>query len=213
MLIPENIPLRVPRCCCYIPVGEHHPTCFLADSVEVMSDTPFFPPSLPFAPKSADQGRYEPQKLSERHMAYLRLYSTGQYTQKEIAGVFGVTEVTIGNIVNSQLGQEYLAMLRHLNEADVLDVHKRLVQAAPLALARKLEILLDDDTDPKLMDKVSSDILDRAGHGAVRKNVHAVARLDASELEEVKRAGAAANIEFVDVEIVEEFPSEAEGDG
>lgn len=131
--------------------------------------------------------RFEIQEMWERHHQICRLAVMG-LKGKAIAETLGITEQTVSNTLNSAIVKRHLSVLRDAADLAAVDVAAEIKALAPLAVKRLREVIENEDADAKLQVTVSQDILDRAGHGAVKKtqseNLHAHLTMD--EIEEIK---------------------------
>jgi len=98
-------------------------------------------------------------------MEIIRLAVLGfKYT--EIDNRVGRDKQTVSNVVNSQLVQERLAVLRAGRDESAVDIRKKIESLAPKAIAL-LEDVLDGETSTELKagDQIRAavDLLDRAG--------------------------------------------------
>jgi DNA-binding CsgD family transcriptional regulator len=135
----------------------------------------------------ASNRRFEIQEMWERHHQICRLAVLG-LKQKAIAEALGITEQTVSNTLNSTIVKRHLNVLRDTADLAAVDVAAEIRALAPLATRRLKEVLENDDADTKVQVGVAQDILDRAGHSAIRKvqseNLHA--HLSLEEIEEIK---------------------------
>lgn len=136
----------------------------------------------------AENRRFEIKEMWERHHQICRLAVMG-LKGKQIAETLGLSEQTVSNTLNSQIVKRHLHILRDAADLAAVDVAAEIKALAPLAARRLREIMENDATETKLQASVSQDMLDRAGHGAIKKvqseNLHAHLTLD--EIEEIKR--------------------------
>lgn len=102
----------------------------------------------------------------------MRLHALG-YSQKEIAERLGCTPATVGNVVNSSLGQLHTGIIRKGIDEASMEAAKRVRALAPAALDVIEDILASSDVPSAVRLRAAQDALDRAGFGAVRKmDVH-----------------------------------------
>lgn len=109
--------------------------------------------------------KYEIQNIWDTHREIMRLLITGAH-HVDIANELGVTPQTISNVMNSAICKRQMELMRAERDLDAVDVAKRIQEIAPIAL-QTLESLLCEGTDVVKF-KTATDILDRAGHAAIR---------------------------------------------
>lgn len=140
-------------------------------------------------------------EMWERHHDIARRIALGQ-TNKQIAEALGVTTVMVSTVRNSPVVKEKTAELVTQMDSGAVDIGKRIREMAPQAL-KVLQGVLDDteNTVPlSLKVKTAHDILDRAGHAAI-KTVNANVlhgHFDANDLAEIKQLARASGV-IVDV--------------
>ncbi len=109
-------------------------------------------------------------EMWERHHEIVRRLALGQ-KNVEIAKALGISEVSVSQVKNSPVVQEKLMTMTERMDNEAVDVGKRIRELAPLAI-KTLEGVLEDaeDTIPIAAKiKVAQDVLDRAGHAAIKK--------------------------------------------
>lgn len=128
------------------------------------------------------------KKLTDMHHEIIRLTALG-FKSIDVARMVGVTDRTVRNVLNSPLGEQKLAVLRAARDAETTDIGRRIQKLAPLAVERIQEVLERgfDEHDEKTVVKVATDVLDRAGHGAVKKFQGLVGVLSAEEIQRIKQ--------------------------
>jgi len=170
--------------------------------------------------------KYQIQHLWEKHYEMARLAVVG-YSNIQIAEIIGMSPDHISIVMNSKIFKEHVQVLRAARDAGAADISRRIIEVAPIALARIKEVVeepifvntkLDDGTemrvknplaDPSLAIKASQDLLDRAGFGAVEKKI--TANYDISELEKLKQAALQAGIangQIISDAVFEDTPEE-----
>lgn len=164
--------------------------------------------------RPADKRRKPPElknsfvvaEMWDRHKEIARRIALGQ-KNTEIALALGVTEQSISQVRNSPVVQEKTADLQAQMDGVAIDVGKRIRELAPLALKTLENILTDEeDTIPlSLKFKTATDLLDRAGHSAIRKVQGNVlhGHFTKDDLEEIKQLARDSGV-VVDVEPVPE---------
>lgn len=109
--------------------------------------------------------KYAIQTMWDTHREILRLAVTGM-RQVDIADTLGITPVMVSYTLNSPIAKREIENLRAVRDLDAIDVAKRIQDIAPIAL-QTLEDLLCQGTDV-IKFRTATDLLDRAGHAAVR---------------------------------------------
>jgi hypothetical protein len=108
-------------------------------------------------------------KLKPRHRQVCRLWSTGMYTQQQIAEVVGYTPSNIGLILRSREGRAFTAYLGGKIDGTVEDVTFMINRSASVAMKRVYDMLTDENAaGTKLQMQTAWDILDRAGMKAAQ---------------------------------------------
>lgn len=149
--------------------------------------------------------KYQIQKLWAIHHEICRLAILGM-KQIDIARVLGITEATVSTCLNSAVVKQQLHVLRMARDSSVVDVAKRIEAMAPKA-AETMDAVLSGDTDAntRLKVDVAKDILDRAGHAAVKtiKGEFAHAFLTIEDIEDIKRKARENKAIAVEATVVE----------
>jgi hypothetical protein len=136
-----------------------------------------------------DKNSFVVAAVWERHREIIRRLALGQ-KNTEIAKALGITTVSVSQVKNSPIVQEKLNTMLDKMDGVAVDVGKRIREMAPKAL-EVLENVLEDDEDTiplSIKVKTAHDILDRAGHAAV-KTVNANVlhgHFEAEDLAEIK---------------------------
>jgi len=155
-----------------------------------------------------EKRKYEVVELREGTKEIIRRILLGE-TNVSIAQQMDMSPQQVSNIRNSQLVQDQLEILEAARDASSLDVSQQIQKVAPKALAILTSTV--DLVNKKLADdplysanvtelNTARDLLDRAGHGVIRKNINVSqnAHLNDDELDKIKRevekAKASANI-------------------
>lgn len=157
---------------------------------------------------ASGERKYAIQTMWDMHREILRLAVTGMQ-QVDIASVLGVTPVMVSYTLNSPIAKRELANLRAARDLDAVDVAKRIQQIAPSALEVLEELLSEGNDAIKL--RAATDILDRAGHAAVRtlRTESLSVHLTKDDIEEIKNRAKEIGLcvdEPIDVEAQEEPP-------
>jgi hypothetical protein len=112
--------------------------------------------------------RYSLQRLNQVHKEILRRHFVGQKAV-EIAAELNLSPVTVSYTINNPLAKEMLQDLDAGADASVQDVPARIREIAIDAVEVLNEMVIDKGTPPALRLRAATDVLDRAGHGAVKK--------------------------------------------
>lgn len=148
---------------------------------------------------------FEVQTLWQQHHEIVRRRLLGQKVV-DIAAAMGVTREMVSYTLSSPAVKEKLEVMRGAVDAATVDVATQIANLAPRAVAVMEELLESDRFQWKYA--AAKDILDRAGHGPVKKIDARVttAVLDRETLEELKQRrtdAARAKADIVDVEFEE----------
>ena len=150
----------------------------------------------------------------ESHAEITRRILLGQ-KNTVIAEALGCSTQMVSNVRNSPVIQDRLSLMRGARDASAIDIARDIQEFAPEALRLLKEIVLGkgpgENASAALRAKVSSDFLDRAGHGAVRKEQHLHAHLTSEEIEGIKQRALELKREKEGSEVVEAEYSVAEG--
>jgi hypothetical protein len=129
--------------------------------------------------------KYQIEQLWDIHHEVVRLALIGM-KQIDIATHLGISPVTVSYTLRSPIVARQLEQMHAVRDIDAIDVAKEIVALAPRAVEVMGE-LLDCDL-PNIRAKAATDILDRAGHAAVRtiktENLHA--HFSAEEIMDIK---------------------------
>ena len=142
-------------------------------------------------------------KIWELHDEIARRILLGQ-KNKVIAQELKCSEMTISNVRNSPVMQDKLSIMRGARDAYTVDIARDIQEFAPKALELLKSIIegrgQGTGASVALKAKTASDWLDRAGHGAVRKEQHVHAHLTSDEIDAIKRRALGANGPVVEAE-------------
>jgi hypothetical protein len=131
------------------------------------------------------------QNLRTRHrqVAWMELLG---YGRKEIAAKLDMDPVRVCQIQREPLYQGYLNQLIGDMEDQVVDVRKRIQQAAGPAIEKVINLIHSEDD--KLALKAAQDVLDRAGYAPVKQTVmkEETTRIERGEIVEVQQRWRAA---------------------
>lgn len=136
--------------------------------------------------RKEDPKRFAVTEMWDSHREIARLAVTGM-KQADIARELGVSEVMVSYTMNSPIVKRQLDQMRAVRDIDAVDVSKRIQEIAPRAL-EVLNELLDEGND-NIRLKAATDILDRAGHAAVKtlRTESLSVHLNKDDLEEIKQ--------------------------
>ena len=134
---------------------------------------------------ATDSRKYEIQNIWDTHREIMRMLVIGMH-QVDIARELGITPQTVSNVANSAICKRQMMLMRDARDLDAVDVAKRIQEIAPVAL-QTLENLLCEGNESTQF-KVATDILDRAGHSAVRtlRTESLSVHLTKDDIEEIK---------------------------
>ena len=163
----------------------------------------------------ADQRRsnlprtYEPKQLNPLHHEILRRALLGD-SHKEIATALGCTVATVSNAVNSGLGRDKLQTMTAVADINSVELAQQIRETAPKALAVIQEILESESANYATKFRAATDILDRAGHGAVKKvdirrsatelSMDELDRLKHEAIERMRKTGMCIDAEFSEID-------------
>lgn len=157
---------------------------------------------LPAPPEEG--GGYDYEDLTAYHEEIIRLkaLTPRKITHKEIADIVGCHKQTVSNVLNSKLGQEKMQMLQSHADSAAKEKMEKIEELGDYAIAVKEKLLLDPNTDPKLRDRIASDLLDRSGTKKAEKHQHEVS-FTADKMREIKqRAKESASVS--EAKVIEE---------
>lgn len=136
-------------------------------------------------------GRYPVQNLWDRHREIIRLCLLG-FTDREIADRMAMTLPAVKGIIESPIVQNQLAILNASRDMETEDVAVKIANLAPKAIDVLEELMDCEQANVRL--GAAKDLLDRAGHGAVKKVDARIthATITPELLREMKERAAAA---------------------
>jgi predicted transcriptional regulator len=141
---------------------------------------------------SGERKTYDVKQLWQRSHEILRLALVVP-KHKEIARLLGISEATVSNTLNSELGRKKLSKLRLARDNETLDVAKRVAELLPKAIDTYERILDGDPTITKMMKETADTIsMDIGGYRAPTKTQTATLHMTPAELAEFKERGKAA---------------------
>lgn len=124
------------------------------------------------------------QKLKERHREIGRLLVAGM-PQREIAGIFGLTESRLSIIINSPIFQEYLSTLSRGRDSEAVDFAAHIHRIAERGL-KKIEKVLDTTQDDKLATDIGFKALNLDGYVPIQKHQIASVSLTPEDVRQIK---------------------------
>lgn len=129
--------------------------------------------------------KYQVEQMWEVHHEVVRLALIGMKSV-DIADHLGISPVMVSYTLRSPIVQEKMNQLQAVRDIDAIDVAKEIQELAPQAV-RVLGELLECEL-PNIRMKAATDVLDRAGHAAVRtiktENLHA--HFSSEEIADIK---------------------------
>ncbi len=155
-------------------------------------------------PPNEPRKTWQVTEMWELHHEIARRLLLGQ-KNTVIAQALNCHPQTISLIRNSPVVQDHLDLMKGAADANAVDVAQRITEMAPEALDVLKEVLEAKETASlSLRAKVAGDILDRAGHSAIRtvrtEGIHAhltsddLERIKARALEKARDAGIVVDI-------------------
>jgi hypothetical protein len=127
------------------------------------------------------------QRLRHSDREVIRRICLGQ-SSAEISRALGIGRVTISRVINSQVGQEAIEAMQDRLDMETLSIAARIRQFAPQALRLIEETISGQHPEASIRLRVqyASEHLDRAGFGAVKKNVSLTGQLSREEMDAIK---------------------------
>lgn len=130
--------------------------------------------------------QYQISRVWDAHQEIMRLAVTGMKSV-DIAQILGVSPAMVSYTLNSAIVQRQLDIMRAARDVDAIQVSKRIHELAPEAV-EALGDLLDSEV-PQIRLGAAKDVLDRAGHAAVKtlrtENLHA--HFTKEEIDDIKK--------------------------
>lgn len=141
------------------------------------------------------------QALRGHHHDIIRMHSLGA-TNEQIAAHTGVTTATVSNVLRSLPAREVMDGIRADTAMKTIDVVKQIKDMVPRALQVMEEIMDNEDVSAAVRLRAATDLMDRAGHGAVKKvDMRSTSvSLTQDDLEKIKRRAMELNPNVVDVD-------------
>lgn len=134
---------------------------------------------------------YNIQQLWQSNHEILNLAAMG-LKQKAIAERLGVSEVTVSNTINSDLGMAKIAKLREQADEAVTDVMTEVAKMLPRALEVYDEILHGNNSSEIQRKVADTVVMDISGYRAPARSQSIVTHMTADEVREIREAGDAA---------------------
>jgi hypothetical protein len=92
---------------------------------------------------------------------------------KDIAYSLKCTPAVVHYVKNSQIGKRELSLIQGARNGDAIDVTNQIRELAPEALETMESLMRDEEESPKMLRaKIAMDVLDRAGYGAIKKQIN-----------------------------------------
>lgn len=164
-------------------------------------------------PALAGTERYEIQNIWDKHRQIMRCLVQGM-KHTEVAEYCHVTPQTVTNVMNSAICKRQMDLMRAEADLDAVAVQKHIQEISGIALQTLEELMLTGNDNTRL--KAATDILDRAGHAAVKtirtENTHTI--LNRDDIEEIKNRARNAGLiqkareDAVDIEVEPEPQAE-----
>ena len=112
--------------------------------------------------------KYNLQRLLSVHREILRRHALGQKSVT-IAEELNISAATVSYTINNPLAQEVLSGIQEGADASVVNVGERIQEIAIDAVEVLDEMIANAGVPPAIRLRAAVDVLDRAGHGAVKK--------------------------------------------
>lgn len=126
---------------------------------------------------------YTVQHIWNVHHEVVRLAIMG-FKQVDIATQLNVSEAMVSYTLNSPIVKRQLDIMRAARDINSIDVARQIRDLAPVAV-EKMKQLMESNTDMVSL-RASQDILDRAGFGAIKKEVSLSGQLTKEDIEDIK---------------------------
>lgn len=127
--------------------------------------------------------KYQIEHMWNVHHEILRLSLTGM-KGVDIARQLNISEATVSTTLNSEIAKRKMARLQGARDMDAVSVSKKIQELAPKAV-EVLDKLLDSQVEA-IKFRTAADVLDRAGHGAVKKELNISGHLSKEDIDEIK---------------------------
>lgn len=137
--------------------------------------------------KKPDSNEWNPKKMREHYNEIVRRIILGE-KNIDIAKAVDLSAMVVSKVRNSPMVQEKIRLLELQRDANTVDIARDIRKLAPDALKVLQDLMVNAQTNPNVRSNIAKDLLDRAGHGAVKKteskNLHA--HLTSDELSGIK---------------------------
>ena len=143
--------------------------------------------------RTSGAGKYKLQKMKDRHKRIAERVAAGQ-KDTEIARDLGVTPQMVAYTRESPIVQGYLQAVSGAMEKRALDIGGEIRALAPYALATIEDVMLNPHNDPKVRLNAAQDLMDRAGHGAVKKVAVGHGQLTEDDINDIKARARGSNM-------------------
>jgi hypothetical protein len=133
--------------------------------------------------------KYKIEALWDRHHEMVRLILLGR-GNKEIAERLSVTPQNVSDVRNSPIVRDRLSVLQAARDASTVDIARIIQEEAPGCIALLKDVRAGrEEANIGLRVQVAQDLLDRAGHGAIRKTQAEIvsAHLTREDIEAIKQ--------------------------
>ncbi len=160
-------------------------------------------------PLLMDNGLPELKKLRDIHYEIIRRASLG-YKMTEISKELNIAYITVWKTLQTPLAKERLEIIRGARDASAGEVMNQFKSLSPIALEVYKEAILDGNISMKDRIKAAGEVLDRAGHTAVQKNLHLHGELTQDDIDNIKQRAASQGIVANEVEDAQVTEDESE---
>jgi predicted transcriptional regulator len=190
-LLEEGKDLHPPWCCVGLGVAYHIWAFHKHQSRPEMLTSPNIYDMISQKLRKVNMGRpatgdrkYEVTHIWDIHKEIMRLLVCGM-KQVDIATHLGITAAMVSYTANSAIAKRQMELMHAAADMDAVAVQKRIQEIAPVALDQLEHLLMEGNEATRF--KTATDILDRAGHGAVKtlRMEHSGA-LNKADIEEIK---------------------------
>lgn len=148
------------------------------------------PPDRRKARTNGRRKTWQVGEIWEIHAEISRRILLGQ-KNTVIAEALECSPQMVSNVRNSPVIQDRLALMRGARDASTIDIARDIQEFAPEALKLLKEVVRGEgpgeNASIALRAKQANEFLDRAGHGAVRREQHFHAHLTTEEIEGIKQ--------------------------
>lgn len=126
---------------------------------------------------------YAIQNMWSVHHEIVRLAIMG-FKQIDIANQLNISERMVSYTMNSPIVKRQLDIMRAARDINAVDIARQIKELAPIAV-KKMQELMESEVDSVSL-RASKDILDRAGFGAVKKELSLSGHLTKEDIEDIK---------------------------